>query len=513
MLAEGATAVDAMVAASAAIAVVYPHMNSLGGDGFWLIQAAGGEPAGIDACGFAAQAATIDFYRNLGHTSVPSRGPEAALCQAGTLDGWRLAREWSEENSFSVRPLPDLVAPAADLARSGITVTQSLQDASEKLAAEGCDFPSYLAIFQPDGKTLSAGETLRNPRLAAFLRDLGERGTEDFYRGEIGAAIASYLSDVGSPLQDQDFLDYQAQRVTPLTTRIEGAALFNLPPPTQGIASLLILALYDRIRQRLTPNTEAARVHCIVEATKLAFIIRDREVGDPGNLSAEFSALLDPDALDALAGQVSADVAMPWPHVAEPGDTVWMGALDQYGTMVSFIQSIYWEFGSSVVVPEFGLVWNNRGLSFQLDAGHRNALAPRRRPFHTLNPAFALLEDGRRLAYGTMGGEGQPQTQAATFTRFFHQQDSLTDAIAKPRWLLGRTWGSVDNDLKLEQSLNADIGEELAARGHVIAEVPDLSESLGHAGAICLSPSGDVEAATDPRSDGAAFTAATALEA
>jgi gamma-glutamyltranspeptidase/glutathione hydrolase len=507
MLADGASAVDAMVAASAAIAVAYPHMNSLGGDGFWLIQAPGEAPVGIDACGFAAQRATIDYYRDAGFDAIPSRGPQAALCQAGTLDGWRLAREWAAANGLATRPLSELVAPAAALAQSGITVTASLQAASEKLAGEHWDAPDYLRLFQPEGRTLKVGDVLCNPALAQFLRSLGERGTEDFYRGELGAAIAGYLADAGSPLRQADFQDYRASRVTPLTTHIAGADIFNLPPPTQGIASLLILALYDRIRRRLQPASETERVHCIVEATKLAFIIRDREVGDPQRLSPGFADVLDDKALDALAEQVSAEVAMPWPQVAEPGDTVWMGALDKHGTMVSFIQSVYWEFGAGVVVPEFGLVWNNRGLSFQLHAGHRNALAPRHRPFHTLNPAFALLEDGRRLSYGTMGGEGQPQTQAAVFTRFFYEGQALSEAIANPRWLLGRTWGASDTDLKLEQSLYADIGSELARRGHVLASLPDLSESLGHAGAICLAPTGEVEAATDPRSDGAAFTA------
>ncbi len=506
MLADGATAVDAMVAASAAIAVVYPHMNSLGGDGFWLIQAAGDTPVGIDACGFAAEQATLDSYRATGFDAIPARGPEAALCMAGTLDGWRLAREWSSAKGFTERPLSELVSPAAELAQQGITATTSLQAASEKLAADNCNYASYLDVFQPEGRSLRAGDQLKNPALSGFLRSLGERGTEDFFRGELGAAIADHLEDIGSPLRHADFQAYQAQRVTPLSTRVTGAELFNLPPPTQGIASLIILALYDRLRTRLQPSTELERVHCIVEATKLAFIIRDREVTDPQRLSAEFDQLLSDATLDSLAETVRLDAAMPWPHIAEPGDTVWMGALDQYGTMVSFIQSVYWEFGAGIVVPEFGLVWNNRGMSFQLDPNHVNALAPRHRPFHTLNPAFAVMEDGRRLSYGTMGGEGQPQTQAATFARFFYQGDSLSEAIALPRWLLGRTWGSNDTDLKLEHSLFEEIGDELGALGHNTAELPDLSETMGHAGAICLNPDNTAEAATDPRSDGGAFT-------
>ncbi len=506
-LADGATAVDAMVAASAAIAVAYPHMNSLGGDGFWLIQAAGQAPVSIDACGFAAQGASIDGYRDAGFDAIPARGPQAALCQAGTLDGWRLARNWCRDNGFPQRPLPDLLAPATALAENGVSVTGSLQAASEKLDRENCAFQAYLDVFQPDGRPLRAGDRLGNPALAGFLRRLAERGTEDFYRGALGAAVAGHLAGLGSPLRLADFLDYRARPATPLSTCIAGAEVFNLPPPTQGIASLILLAVYDRLRERLAPATEAARVHCLVEATKLAFRVRDREVGDSARLSATFDQLLSAASLDRLAAQVRADAALPWPQAATPGDTVWMGALDRHGTLVSFIQSLYWEFGSGMVVPEFGLVWNNRGMSFQMDAAHRNALVPRHRPLHTLNPALALLADGRRLAYGAMGGDGQPQTQAALFTRFFHEGASLSEAIARPRWLLGRTWGSADADLKLERSLATEIGAELAAKGHVLSELPDRSEAMGHAGAICVDRQGRVEAATDPRSDGAALVA------
>ena len=526
LLAEGATAVDAMVAASAAIAVAYPHMNSLGGDGFWLIQAAGKPPVGIDACGFAAQDASIDGYRNAGLAAIPPRGPMATLCQAGTLDGWRLARKWSQDNGFSLLPLPHLLAPAVKLAEDGIAVTVSLQAASEKLKREvdgtaereqrdkgsqprKSSVQAFVDVFQPDGRSLRAGDRLRNPALARFLRRLAARGTEDFYRGALGAAVAEHLASIGSPLRWADFRDYRARPAKPLSTSIAGAEVFNLPPPTQGIASLIILAIYDRLRQRWELGSEAARVHCLVEATKLAFRVRDREVGDPSRLSATFNQWLSAAALDRLAAEVREDVALPWPERAMPGDTVWMGALDRYGTLVSFIQSLYWEFGSGVVVPEFGLVWNNRGLSFQLDTAHRNALAPRHRPLHTLNPALALLADGRRLAFGAMGGDGQPQTQAALLTRFLHQGQSLREAIARPRWLLGRTWGSLDADLKLERSLALEVAGELAAKGHALAELPDHSETMGHAGAICVGPAGQVEAASDPRSDGAACTAAS----
>jgi len=252
-------------------------------------------------------------------------------------------------------------------------------------------------------------------------------------------------------------------------------------------------------------SCEADHVHALVEATKLAFTLRDAEVCDPGHLGERWPELLDTQHIDSLAAQVELARAAPWPRPAKHGDTVWMGALDDQGWMVSFIQSVYWEFGSAVVVPGTGLAWNNRGMSFSLDAAHPNRLRPRCKPFHTLNPAAAIAGDGRRMVYGTMGGEGQPQTQAALFSRYFWQGEPLDAAIADGRWLLGRTWGDSDNDLKLEQALYDRIGGDLAARGHQLKCVPQHSEMMGHAGAICLYPDGRVDAATDPRSDGAAM--------
>jgi gamma-glutamyltranspeptidase/glutathione hydrolase len=173
--------------------------------------------------------------------------------------------------------------------------------------------------------------------------------------------------------------------------------------------------------------------------------------------------------------------------------------------MVSYIQSLYWEFGSGVVSPATGIVWNNRGSSFSLDTDSLQALGPNLKPFHTLNPAFAELKDGRRISYGTMGGEGQPQTQAALFSRYVYHHLPLDQAISQGRWLLGRTWGDESHNLKLEQDFAALAADTLTTRGHDLVEVESCNELMGHAGAVVLHSSGDAEAATDPRSDGRAI--------
>lgn len=499
VLREGGCAVDAMVAAAAAITVLYPHMNSLAGDGFWLIHKPGEAPRAIDACGTAAGLASIDWYRYLGHAQIPSRGPLAAVTLGGTLSGWQKARELAAQTQ-TLLPLAELLAPAIALAKEGVDVTHSLAAASRKVMMELAQQVEYQRVFAPRNKLLEEGEVFTNPGLADFMTQLASAGLDDFYRGDLAFSIAKSLTNAGSPLRLEDFQHYSAEEVTPLSVTTRLGQCYNLPAPTQGVASLLILAIYDRL---FKPEwDEATRVHYLIEATKQAFMVRDREVVDPRRLGPNWSQLLNDQHIEQLAGAVS-DSALPWPQVAEPGDTVWMGCVDKYGTMVSFIQSIYWEFGSGVVIPGMGLVWNNRGVSFSLDAKHRNALQPGFKPFHTLNPALAVLQDGRRISYGTMGGEGQPQTQAALLTRYLYDGLPLEFAISRGRWLLGRTWGDNNHDLKMEQDLIDELGTRLAARGHTIKPVPAVSELMGHAGAVVSHANGQASAGSDPRSDGA----------
>jgi gamma-glutamyltranspeptidase/glutathione hydrolase len=248
--------------------------------------------------------------------------------------------------------------------------------------------------------------------LAETLQQLAKCGLDDFYRGELALEIASDLAMLGSPVSAQDLASHHARETEPLKVSIDGATLFNHQPPTQGIASLLILALADRLE--LSANGSFPFVHSLVEATKQAFLWRDAHCGDPMHMLADPRALLaDNAALDAMAAQIDPAHALPWPQPSQHGDTVWFGAADKDGTVVSVIQSTYFEFGSGLVLPRTGITWQNRGASFRLADNGWNALKPGRKPFHTLNPALAHFTDGRVMAYGTMGGEGQPQTQAA----------------------------------------------------------------------------------------------------
>jgi gamma-glutamyltranspeptidase/glutathione hydrolase len=233
--------------------------------------------------------------------------------------------------------------------------------------------------------------------------------------------------------------------------------------------------------------------------------MRDRVVTDPRYLAHPLEGVLEDRALAGEAMKIDRNKAAPWPLTAGAGDTIWMGAADTTGLVVSYIQSIYWEFGSGCVLPATGVLMQNRGASFSLQKGALNYLTPGRLPFHTLNPALAVLNDGRVMAYGCMGGDGQPQTQSAVFTRHVDFREPLPQAIDRPRWVLGRTWGAARTALRLEARFDGNIIDALAAAGHdvdVLAE--DYSDVMGHAGAAVLHPDGSSEAAHDPRSDGGA---------
>lgn len=498
VLADGGNAVEACVAVAATLAAVYPHMTGIGGDGFWLVHEPDGQVHTIHGCGGAAAHADLALYAGL--DAVPTRGPLAANTVAGTISGWQAALE----SAGGTLSLDRLLRDAIGYARDGVAVTTGGAAIMADKADELRPCPGgWAAIFAPGGTPLAAGDTLRQPALAQTLERLAAEGLDGFYRGALAADIAADLAALGSPVSAADLGAHLATRPDPLTTRIRGTQLWNSAPPTQGFASLLILALFDRL-----PADEVdsfAHVHGLVEATKQAFLLRDRLVGDPAYMQVALQPFLDDgEELADLVSAIDPGRAMPWPQPPQWGDTCWFGAADAQGRVVSCIQSTYFEFGSGLVLPRTGITWQNRGSSFRLAAEGWNALKPGRKPFHTLNPALARFDDGRVMAYGTMGGEGQPQTQAALFTRYARFGMDLQAAISAPRWLLGRTWGDTTTSLKLEDGFDDALYDALSAAGHDVERVGGLTAMMGHAGAVVRLADGTCEGATDPRSDGEA---------
>ena len=425
ILAEGGNAIEAMVAMAATIAAVYPHMNHIGGDAFWLVRERSGRVRALMAAGRAGTNARRELYRE--HEAIPARGPLAALTVPGAIAGWALALEAAKAQGGRL-PLDSLLAHAVRHARDGYVVTRSQARLTAEKLAELKDVPGFAPTFLPDGKPPAAGATLRQTALAGTLDHLARVGLDDFCNGDVRPRDCGRdLDRIGSPVMRADLTQCRATAGRTAARHAPNAARSTTtPPPTQGLASLIILALFERLRVAEADSFD--HVHGLVEATKRAFRVRDRVITDPDRLPAAPDRFLERAFLDAEADKIDRRKAAPWPPKPGDGDTIWMGAADRDGIAVSYIQSLYWEFGSGCVLPATGVLMQNRGASFSLDPGALNALAPGRLPFHTLNPALAELADGRVLAYGTMGGDGQLQVQAV-----FHPARDAISPGARPR--------------------------------------------------------------------------------
>ena len=502
ILAEGGNAIEAMLAMAASIAAVYPHMNHVGGDGFWLVREPSGRVRALMGAGRAGAKATIALYREAGHDEMPTRGPLAALTVPGAIAAWMLALDAAKALGARL-PLDALLAGAIKHAREGYTVTRSQARLTVEKLPEMNEAVGFREAFLIDGKVPEVGAKLKQTAFAATLEHLAHAGLDDFYRGDVGREIASDLERIGSPVTRTDLEQFRAWVDAPLSVGIQAGTLYNAPPPTQGLASLIILGVFDRLRVQQAESFE--HVHGIVEATKRAFSVRDRVITDPDRITVDLDRFLSPAFLDEQADKIDRRKAARWPAPDAPGDTIWMGAADASGLVVSYIQSLYWEFGSGCVLPKTGVLMQNRGASFSLRPGALNALAPGRRPFHTLNPALAALKDGRVIAYGTMGGDGQPQSQAAVFTRHVLFRQPLERALDAPRWLLGRTWGSTHTNLRMESRFDGNLIDRLMAAGHDVEVLDEAySDTMGHAGAVVLHADGTLEGGHDPRADGGA---------
>jgi gamma-glutamyltranspeptidase len=499
IMAEGGNAIEAMVAMAAVIAVVYPHMNQLGGDGFWLVREPSGRIRALMAAGVAGSRALPELYGEAGLDTIPPRGPLAALTVPGAVAGWSLALEAA--HSFGGKlPLAELLGPAVRHARDGFAISRSHSACAALPGLQGA--PGFAETFLVDGKPPAQGTRLQQPALAATIEQLAHTGLDDFYRGDVGREIADDLDRIGSPVTRPDLVRCRATIAEPLSVELQAGTAFNTPPPTQGLASLMILALFDRLGVRQSDSFD--HIHGLVEATKRALRLRDRYLTDPQRLPHPPGRYLEPAFLDAQAREIDRQRASKWAP-AGGGDTIWMGAADASGLVVSYIQSLYWEFGSGCVLRKTGVLMQNRGVSFSLERGALNRLEPGRLPVHTLNPALVVLRDGRIMAYGTMGGDAQPQIQAALFTRHIGFRVPLPETLDRPRCVLGQTWGSPHASLLVESRFDDGVVAALRTAGHDVETLGEpYADSMGHAGAVLLHPNGTLEGAHDPRADGGA---------
>ncbi len=516
VLRKGGNAVDAAIAAAATMNVVYPMMTTLGGDNFWLIYNARTKTVkALNASGRSGTKATIDFYTSKGYQKIPSRGYLAAVTVPGAVSGWDAAHTYASQHMTNQGlPWKDLFNSAVMYAQDGFPVTPSLArwlaintDPDDQEFRNLQRFEGFRKMYlKADGSPYRVGEIMKFPQLAKTYQVIAEKGASAFYQGTLAKAMAADIEQNGGVLTYEDFANHKADWVEPLTVDYRGYQAYNLPPNSQGMAALEILNILNNFDVRRLGEGTADYYHLMAEATKEAFLDRDKYLTDPAFTKIPLESLLSKQHGREQASRIDMKQAHNGLKPLDPkGDTVWIGVVDKDGNAVSLIQSIYHDFGSGIVAGDTGILLQNRGSFFSLDPNHVNHLEPHKRTFHTLIAGMLLKEQEPFLVYGTMGGEGQPQSQTAIVTRIVDFGMFPQDAVAAPRWLNGRTWGAASNTLKIEGRVPQEVFDELARRGHPIEKVDDFTDALGHAGAIMIDPETKLRyGATDPRSDGLA---------
>lgn len=502
VLQDGGTAVDAAIAANATLGVVYPHMTGVGGDALWLIyDASAGRLHALNGSGRAACRASREWYRSQGLEVVPARGALAAVTVPGAVDSWCRAHD-----SFGSLPLSRLLAPAIAYARDGFPVCASLSrcthDTVETLSA--CD--AARVLFLPTGLPPRAREVLRLPDLAATMEAVADKGRDGFYDGPVAEALTRAVQRAGGPLAMEDMLSHRSDWAEPISTTYRGLTCYQHPPSSQGLAHLMMLNILEGFDLTNVGEDSADYLHLVVEATKAAFVDRDRFITDPGFSRVPLERLLSKEYAAEVRSRIDLNrAAPPSPATAAAGDTTCTVTVDGQGNAVSVIQSLYHAFGSGFVAGATGVLLQNRGAFFSLDDEHVNRLEPGKRTLHTLMPGMVFRDQRPYIVYGTMGGEGQPQIQTALVTRVVDFGHDVQAAIDRPRWVYGRTWGAITSDLQVEDRFCEPVVSMLRARGHAMRVLGEWDETAGHAAAIRVNEAGVLEGGADPRGEGLAL--------
>ena len=475
--------------------VVYPFVCGLGGDVFMIIYEAGsGKLYGLNGSGRSAQSATIERYRDLGYTTMPVSGIHTVTVP-GCVDGWNEA-----EQRFGRLGLAHVLAPAISYAEEGFAIGPDLHAALTRMSIRPEVHRSWHAHFLPNGSVPPVGTVARFPTLAQTLRTIAKKGAGAFYQGEIAEQIAAFFARENGLITREDLAAHRSEWVTPLSVPFANLRIYELPPNTQGITALQMLGMLDQLplgNSPLAPET----VHMAVEAKKLAFADRNAYLTDPAHMHIDAAALIEPDYLARRRALI--DPLWAQPSVAPgsfTGDTVYLCAADRDGNVVSLIQSNYMGFGSGVVVDGTGIVLQNRGAYFSLDASATNALAPAKRTLHTLIPSIALRDGRPAMVFGTMGGDGQPQIHLQVYTAAVRFGLNIQQAIELPRWIHGAVAGQ--ESLQVESRFPLATLEVLRQRDHVVNEQVAWSSGMGYAQGITFdSTTGVMQGGADPRAE------------
>ena len=498
VLREGGTAVDSVIAANAVLTVVYPDQTAIGGDCIILTyDAASGRLHGINGSGRSPLAADRQALRAGWDTTMPVRGIQAVTVP-GTVDAWE--RALALGGRFG---LDRLLRPAIGFARDGFPVTAAL---ARRIAIAGPvldAYPEVAALVAPGGRLPAPGDRLTFPELAQTLAQIARAGRDAFYAGPFADAFVQTSDRLGGRFSLDDLGRHHAEAVEPVTTDYRGVTVAELPPNAQGLTALLALNMVED--QPVPPWGSADHLHPLIEAKKIAFAVRDEQLGDPSFGAIELDHLLAKAFARDLWRQYDPGRALSAP-TTRTGDTVYLCAVDRDGNAASLIQSLYMAFGSGIVVPGTGVILQNRGAAFSLDDTHPNRLEGGKRPLHTLMPGMLL--DGDRLLgpIGSQGGDAQAQIRLQLVTDLVDHGFEPQAAIDAPRWVSGGRPNDPPTLVTLEDRFPASIDSDLQARGHHVRRTAAWDPAFGHAQMILRDrDTGLLRGAADPRADGLAL--------
>jgi len=471
ILKAGGSAVDAAIAANAALGLMEPTGCGIGGDLFAIVwDGTAKRLHGLNASGRSPRALSLKYFREQGLERIPERGP-LPVSVPGAVDGW-----FELHARFGRLPMEELLAPAIAYARNGFPVTEVIAWHWARNAKILQGYPGFAEVFMPAGKAPAKGEVFRNPRLADTYRKIAEGGRDAFYRGEIAATIERYLSENGGFLSAADLADHKSEWVEPLSSGYRGYEVWELPPNGQGIAALQMLNILEDYDIAAMRFGSADYLHVLVETKKLVYADRARYYTDPQFEDVPVDWLLSADYAAQRRGLIdmrrAADAVEAGAAPIEHGDTIYLAVADREGNMVSLIQSNFSGMGSGMTPPGLGFILQNRGELFSLDPVHANVYAPGKRPFHTIIPAFVTRAGEPWLAFGVMGGAMQPQGHVQVLVNMIDFGMNLQQAGDAPRI---RHVGSAQptgehaaggGEIWMESGFDAAVIAELQRRGH-----------------------------------------------
>ncbi len=505
ILEAGGNAVDAAIAANAVLGLVEPTGNGIGGDLFAIVyEAKAGKLYGLNASGWTPGGITIEFLNSRGHKTMPLRGIHSVTVP-GAVAGWDELRK-----KFGTMPFSKLLAPAIFYAENGFPLTEIIAESWESPASVELlsAHPNSKATYLPGGKPPRTGDIFRNGDLAQSFRLIAEKGRDGFYKGSIAERVVAISKESGGTFELSDLAEYEPEWVEPISTTYRGWTVTELPPNSQGIAALSMLNLMERFPLREYGHNSARALHVMIEAKKLAYSDMLRYVGDPRFSKVPVNEMISKPLAEARAKLIQLDKAtcevLPseFKQISKAfgGDTIYMSAIDKAGNIVSLIQSNFMGFGSGLVPSKAGFMLQNRGALFSLEPGHPNALAPRKRPLHTIIPAF-MEKDGVRIGFGIMGGWNQAQAHAQFVANIVDFDMNVQAALEAPRFSKATFEGC---DVTLESRVTELVRNELIQLGHKIEVAAPYSSQMGGGQAIMRDAKGVNYGGSDPRKDGAA---------